>query len=428
MKNLQNLFKINRVKYHSSPLSFTEYFNIISDNIKLLNVINPNKFVKHYNLYVELFNHHSKLISPIREVARPTSLGFYSISNSNINYYITRGWSKFKAIKMLKDRQSTWRINNVMLSNECDKNTAIDIVTNRSKLVTAKIKNRQDYDDICKSKGNSNRWEFYIDKINPETNLKYTELESREKIRIKQSMGPIKFWKDVRDGRKYYTAPTSLQYFLNNGISMMDAKKALYERQHTFSLDICIEKHGEIKGLKIFNKRQEKWQNNLNSKSVEELLDIKIRKLSNHNVKFYSNESAIFFDDIIDVLRSDYKLELNDIRYKEKEHFIVDENNKIFFYDLCIPSLNIIIEYNGSHVHPNKHRLSEHEWNNWKSAYSKESSDFVYKKDQYKLNLAVNNGYKIYEIWDTDNKIDSIDMFCKIIKTKYDKSRKDNRT
>ena len=60
-----------------------------------------------------------------------------------------------------------------------------------------------------------------------------------------------------------------------------EARKILAERQCTFSLQTCIDKYGKEEGTKIFNERQEKWQNTLSSKPFEELERIKKAKMLN---------------------------------------------------------------------------------------------------------------------------------------------------
>lgn len=66
---------------------------------------------------------------------------------------------------------------------------------------------------------------------------------------------------------------------------------------------------------------------------------------------------------------------------KNKEWFVREENN-IYFYDFCIPSLGIVIEYNGIHVHPkNLNDL------NWKHAYSKEDAQTVYDREEIKKQI-----------------------------------------
>jgi hypothetical protein len=71
---------------------------------------------------------------------------------------------------------------------------------------------------------------------------------------------------------------TSIEYYLKKGYSEDESKKLLSERQATFSLEKCINKHGKEEGTRIFNERQVKWQNTLNSKPQEEIDDINSRK------------------------------------------------------------------------------------------------------------------------------------------------------
>jgi hypothetical protein len=78
--------------------------------------------------------------------------------------------------------------------------------------------------------------------------------------------------------------PMTLAYFIKRGLSEKDAKKALSERQTTFSLDRCIERHGE-KGLQVWKDRQDKWLATLNAKSDEEKLEINRKKVTDHHQK-----------------------------------------------------------------------------------------------------------------------------------------------
>lgn len=72
--------------------------------------------------------------------------------------------------------------------------------------------------------------------------------------------------------------PLRIQYFIDKGLSEDEAKIALKERQATFSLEKCIEKYSEIEGIKRWKERQIKWQNTLNSKPIEEKLELNKKK------------------------------------------------------------------------------------------------------------------------------------------------------
>lgn len=64
---------------------------------------------------------------------------------------------------------------------------------------------------------------------------------------------------------------TKIEYYLGKGLCQEDAEIALKERQSTFSMERCLEKYGDELGLKIFEYRQELWQNTLRTKSKEEI-------------------------------------------------------------------------------------------------------------------------------------------------------------
>ena len=59
---------------------------------------------------------------------------------------------------------------------------------------------------------------------------------------------------------------TTIEYWLKQGYSEEEAKRRQSERQTTFSLEICIEKHGKEEGTRIWKERQDKWQKSLLSK------------------------------------------------------------------------------------------------------------------------------------------------------------------
>jgi hypothetical protein len=76
---------------------------------------------------------------------------------------------------------------------------------------------------------------------------------------------------------------TNLEYYFNQGMSVEEAKIALYNRQCTFSLEKCIKKYGEDEGKKRFQERQEKW----------------IKSLKIHFIKEDINNNSIYFESIL---------------------------------------------------------------------------------------------------------------------------------
>lgn len=98
------------------------------------------------------------------------------------------------------------------------------------------------------------------------------------------------------------------------------------------------------------------------------------------------------------------------------------ESKKRYYYDFCIQSLNLIIEYNGETFHPNYNKYKmEYLKENWSHPYNKEinSSDII-KSDKIKIKNAISNGYDIHIIWSSD--IDKVEHIKKIIKNKINKN------
>ena len=78
--------------------------------------------------------------------------------------------------------------------------------------------------------------------------------------------------------------PKKIEYWTEKGFSIESGKEKISESQKTFSKEICIEKHGEKNGLKIFKKRQKKWIKSLSKNEMYD--DIQTKKNSyNYNTK-----------------------------------------------------------------------------------------------------------------------------------------------
>jgi len=83
----------------------------------------------------------------------------------------------------------------------------------------------------------------------------------------------------------------TLQYWINKGYPIEEAKIKLSEHQTTFSLKKCIGEHGKEMGLERWNERQTRWLNTLNNKTQDEIDAINIKKASKINYRtLWSNK------------------------------------------------------------------------------------------------------------------------------------------
>lgn len=176
---------------------------------------------------------------------------------------------------------------------------------------------------------------------------------------------------------------TNIEYYLNKGLNEEDAKKALSERQSTFSKEKCIEKYGKEDGFKIWMNRQEKWLDSLNK---------------NGNLKIgYSSISQKLFREI------DNRLPNDEFLYAENggEFKIKGKcNTKWYMYDFTSVNRKKIIEYNGDQYHANPDIFNE---NDYPHPFRKNiKSKDIWLKDEIKIESANYLGYEVLVIWESE--------------------------
>lgn len=102
-----------------------------------------------------------------------------------------------------------------------------------------------------------------------------------------------------------------------------------------------------------------------------------------------SKASIKFFKAIeSEILLLDSSISSNDIWIGDgarKERFLFDQENKrIYFYDFTILNKKIIVEYNGVYYHPKE----------------REQNPISFDMEQRKLEVARNNGFNVFVVWD----------------------------
>lgn len=230
-------------------------------------------------------------------------------------------------------------------------------------------------------------------------NKGYTEEEARVKMLTPSS---VEFWirkgfnteevkklvsKNQSNASKHVDCskrllPSNVEYWLRQDYSHEQATEMVSKRQRTFSLNICIEKHGDEKGQVIFQERQDKWQKSLakngNMKSgfsrISQELFVKI-------AKHYKNDDALY-----------YATSSN----KEKA---ITYNKKVYLFDFVDLEQKIIIEYNGDKYHANPAIYSS---NSQPHPYESFTASQIWENDKIKQIAAEYWGYKYFVVWDSD--------------------------
>jgi hypothetical protein len=106
------------------------------------------------------------------------------------------------------------------------------------------------------------------------------------KLRIKKQRYPELY---------FSSTTTRIEYWLSKGYSEDEAKIKLSNRQTTFSKQICIEKYGELEGLKVFNSRQENW-----IKSLSNNPNYKLISKNNYDYSKKNYDTIISFTSFLD--------------------------------------------------------------------------------------------------------------------------------
>jgi hypothetical protein len=175
-----------------------------------------------------------------------------------------------------------------------------------------------------------------------------------------------------------HISTATLEYYINKGYSEEDAIKLRSKRQRTFTLEKCIEKHGEEEGKRIHRERQEKWMATLNSKSDEEISDINRRKA--WTKASTSDLERKVYDEITKYVQVDF-------------HFQACRN-----INVDIHHNNRIVEVFGDfwHFHPTKYRENDY------NKVCKIKAITKWKRDKARLEKLKECGYEVAIIWESE--------------------------
>lgn len=309
---------------------------------------------------------------------------------------LSKGYTNLcKSDECISKSRSTYTIEGIMYNKLCTKEEA-EIIFDKLKL-NNKNKNKQISNNLTKLqlKENSNRTKEYWIKRG------FTENEAIENISNIQKKNALYHVDKLKTDDIYKEEWTnkqtlSLQYWINKGYNKEEAKQKLKERQQTFSLQKCIDKYGEIEGLKRWQQRQDKWLTTMDAKSPEEKLEINKKRMLNNSG--YSKQSQELFWNIYKEFKEN-NIVFHELTGKEVIMYNKEINNmyKIDFVDFTNKK---IIEYNGDFWHCNPELYNESYFNKVKQKYAKD----IWEYERIKLDYMKNKGYDILVIWEKDFK------------------------
>lgn len=182
-----------------------------------------------------------------------------------------------------------------------------------------------------------------------------------------------------------------LSYYTSQGYTEEEAQLSLSKRQRTFSLDICIEKHGVEEGTRVWSARQEKWLKTLDSKTDEEKAAINKKKLPKIGM---SSKQEKLLANLIKSTGIDIETQ-----------FVIrrtDDSKRYYAYDIMYN--NRIIEYNGDLWHANPSVYKEEDVPRFPS--NTKPAKEIWERDRKKLLLAEQNDYEVHVVWESQFKKD----------------------
>jgi len=282
----------------------------------------------------------------------------------NPNYWIERGYNSIDAIANADDRAGNTRLTNLIKRH-------------------GEIKGKEIYNKLLINSSQSHTLSGMISR--------YGEIEGR---------------------RKFTNFSNNSRNVIHNNFNTGKLKKS----DSACNINELISRHGEIEGKRIYEHYRllniyqhteqfyvDKYGNDIGK---QKYID-RLKKVHLSAIGKASMESLVYFIPLYKELRKNGILR-DDIYFGVNgsyEYFILDDDNKIYFYDFTIRSKKIIIEYHGESFHPNPSWLNDNtdKWKNWIQPYSKQSANDVYNRDKYKKLLAINNGFTYFEIYSSDD-------------------------
>lgn len=283
---------------------------------------------------------------------------------------------------------------------------------------------KKDGDDLCKICGEKTYYSKELKKYSPLCK-KHISGVSLEKLIIKygNDIGTEKFnlYCEKQSTKNTYEFKKEKYGWTEDQFKKFNNSRAVTETN-------LVKKHGQEKGLEIFNKYREKQsfagckleyfqekyglvegelkykEINFNKKhdletyivryGSDELARIKLAEFyESREFGFCSKISQELFNNIIAAIdRKEY------IYFKElnKEFGTMAEDGRYFFYDFVDTQTKTVIEFNGIKFHV------KDEQKEFTQLYSGNSKEHVMERDSYKKSTIENRGYYVHYVWEDD--------------------------
>lgn len=298
------------------------------------------------------------------------------LPRSKIEYWVERGHSNEEAQQEVIKRKVQLK----KRQTKCTSPFARDHWTSKINPNTGKNYSIQEA-DFERNSRRPIRQEYWTSKGYPleeATNLALNAKKQNDSVGAKRSA----LRSDLE--KTSHTSGRTIQHWLIRGFSDEEAKDLVSNRQRTFTLKKLVQKHGAKEGHKLWADRQQKWQNTLKSKTIEEISRINKKKVSSGGISAAERKLFIALEPHFENLKTQITLRADD--------------RKSFIFDLGVGQK--LIEYNGDYWHANPAKYVSTDV----IRVSNRLAEDIWKRDALKVQVAEEQGYNVLTIWESDFK------------------------
>ena len=272
-------------------------------------------------------------------------------------------------------------------SNECkNSKEGVSILQENMKYNYGWINPGQNPEVIRKNK------EYFLKKYGSTSPFGNIEVKNKTKKTLKEKYGVdnVRQIPEVNEKiKKTIREKYGADYFFSSSLGKM-------------TIENFIKRHGQEEGTLRYNEMREK-----SKVSLDKMIDLygvkegpkrylKWKEGILKGFKHKDNNKSKIEKQIFEYLKEKY---LEKVSHQKR---IVNENTgRYFFYDICFEKAKIIIEVNGNYWHANPALYEPDEIINF--PYGKVSAKEVWESDEKKKKVAIENGYKVFVVWENDD-------------------------
>jgi hypothetical protein len=326
---------------------------------------------------------------------------FECITTRSREFFLRRGFSLEEAkeqVRKLQSRGFEFRDKELVLTSSAKRKNTLESKTEEEK------------NEINRKKGLACNVDHLITKYGITRDEALRRIEKAKKQR-RESYS--KYLDSIGGCRRKWSC-RCVEYWRERGYTLEEAREHISRQSDTRSIRAIQERYNVSReeALRLQREVSDKCSKTFRDRTPEEKRDILLRRT--RNSKKYSKKSQIFFEKVF------AKVSHLPITFLSEEHEYFlwgnEEEKRIYFYDLTIPELKIMIEYNGIIFHPRK-----------KDTWATTVEESI-KKDNTKKILAESNGFKVFYVWEDEKEDIAISRIVDIIFEEYEHKTNNKRT